>query len=70
MIITKWYKQNKSSGLFEFNHIENGFDNSDSPDAISEAQRKYWRGCLWHKEKALLIDGKVINYTINNTQDA
>jgi hypothetical protein len=57
--ITVWEKKNKT-GVFEHNHIQDGFDPCEiEPKPITDAQKKAWRNADWRKTKARLVNGRV-----------
>jgi len=60
MEITIWAMMDKDSGLYEHNHISNGFeDNRSPPKPIGEYQTRAWAKAYWRKTKGILVKGKV-----------
>ena len=59
--ITEWYKQNKD-GDFIFNHIENGWADTDKPNVISNRfgnEQNDWKNYKWQKQHTYAF-GKVL----------
>lgn len=51
--ITCWYRFNKSTNSFDFNHISEGFSSFDLPSPIFSSQNS-WKNSLWKKSYAFL----------------
>ncbi len=56
--ITVW--QRRLNGRWQHNHIEDGWATATEPAAAFESQVRAWRGAAWRKERAWLINGKVV----------
>ena len=60
MDITLWFRLNEK-GLFEFNHLEDGFsDTQQKPTVKHPNQESSWKKATWKKRKAKLENGVVI----------
>lgn len=58
--VTIWYRQISSSEA-EFNHIEDGFDYTRTiPTAVSDEQRKNWKGVKWAAIEGTISDDHVV----------
>jgi len=55
--ITCWYRLNHKKKDFEFNHIQNGWNELEEPQPINEQQAKDWKGAAWKKIYAVLQEG-------------
>jgi len=62
MQVTTWYRYtlDEYDGHYEYNHLEDGWQDSDAPNAVSKLQEKAWTGKQWMKKHCQLIDGKVV----------
>jgi hypothetical protein len=57
--ITCWYRFIHKKNKFEFNHIQNGWNELLEPKPQNEQQAKDWKGARWKKTLGILKDGKV-----------
>jgi len=62
MQVTTWYKYvaDDYDGHYEYNHLEDGWQGGDAPNAVSKLQEKAWAGKRWIKKHCQLIGGKVV----------
>lgn len=60
--VTLWYTLEEDDfGLYyEYNHLEDGWQNSAAPKAVSKLQERAWANKSWRKEHCHLINGKVV----------
>lgn len=61
--ITCWYKYNKKSDNYEYNHFEEGKKEEEKPNPIKETfkTQKEWKGFIWNKKIGYLIYNKVFD---------
>jgi len=60
-IITVWDKWDNRTNTYEFNHISDGYIESElAPVPKYNSQIKAWKNAKWIKTKAKLIDGVVV----------
>lgn len=51
--ITKWFRKNSKTKLYEFNHLEDGFAPGSKP--VPKFKSQYgWKSSEWKKEYAIL----------------
>jgi len=60
--VTLWYTLEEDDfGLcHEYNHLEDGWQNSAAPKPISKLQERAWAKKSWRKKHCRLINGKVV----------
>jgi len=56
--ITCWYKYNKKTEQYEYNHFEDGWVTVDKPTPMFDCQ-KSWLKAIWKKEFMYLVDNEV-----------
>lgn len=61
MKVTLWYRHDKKSDSFKYNHLESGghFENS-IPEGSTPKNHKNFKSYRWLKEYGFLKNGKVI----------
>ncbi len=61
--VTIWERKSVKKGIFQHNHIEEGWSGLDAPLPSTQKQAKDWKGARWKKYYGFLQDGKVITIT-------
>jgi len=68
-IVTVWYRQNNKNKEFEFNHYEEGYDETQTvPVTDIPKQQKDWKKAKWRKKFGHLIvrEGNALLIEENN----
>ena len=65
MTITLWYKWD---GGWIYNHYSEGYDLNAEPIPKSSTQIKAWAKQRWAKEKAKMVDNKVVYFSADRIE--
>lgn len=58
--VSVWYRKNRETKQYDFNHIDNDPPQDFEPIPINDYQKKAWKGCSWICKEGFLNDNFVL----------
>lgn len=66
MLITLWRSWNVKTETWDHNHMEEGHNSADAPEAATDDQRKAWKQKKWKKVFGYLNDDNQVIVVCEN----